>query len=130
MRRTYSRAVEAGNLGDPSGYLAAFSGIPVVSDDDLVVGSLMHVLVAEGADRLDGIIIEATVGGGGARFVDAPYVGDFYERGVTLRIDRESCADLPRPQAPAAVADTAQLDPSGLAAKLRRAWEVLSGARQ
>ncbi len=125
--RAYSRAVEAGNLGAPSSYLAAFSGISVVSDDDVVVGSLMHVLAAEGVDALDGIIIEASVGGGGARFVDAVYVAGFYERAVTLRIDSESCADLPRPHAPPAVADAAQVDPSGLAAKLRRAWEVLSG---
>jgi len=120
--------VQAGNLGAPSSYLAAFSGIAVVSSDDEVVGTLMHVLAGARVDAVDGIVIDASVGGGGARFVDASDIEAFFERGVVLRLDRDSCARLRRPEAASAVIDAAgESDPAGLAAKLRRAWEVLSG---
>jgi hypothetical protein len=120
--------VQAGHLGAPSNHLAAFSGVPVLASDGAPVGTLMLVLTGA-ADTLDGIVIEAQVGGGGARFVDAAGVDAFYERGVTLTLDREACADLPRPQPPPPLSDASSPLATGLEAKLRRAWELLAGGR-
>ena len=128
VERAYARAVQAGNLGAPSTHLAAFSGIPVLASDGAVIGSLMLVLTSGADDALDGIVIEAQVGGGGARFVDAPEVDAFYERGVTLTLAREDCAALPRPQPPPALADATAPAPASLEAKLRRAWDLLAGS--
>ena len=86
----------------------------------------MHVLTAGPGDALDGIIIDAAVGGGGARFVDAPQIAGFYERGVRLALDGEACAALPRPQPPPAGPERAGAR-TPMEAKLRRAWEVLAG---
>lgn len=120
--------MQAGNLGAPSSHLAAFSGIPVLASDGAVVGTLMLVLTAGAADALDGIVIEAQVGGGGARFADAAAVDAFFERGVTLALTREDCAELPRPQPPPALADATAPEATGLEAKLRRAWDLLAGS--
>ena len=88
----------------------------------------MHVLTSGPVQVLDGIVIESRVGGGGARFVDAALVSGFFERGVTLVLDREACAALPRPEPAPAVAEAAH-DPTALDVKLRRAWDLLAGER-
>jgi hypothetical protein len=116
--------VEAGNLGAASTHLEAFSGIPVLASDATEVGTLMHVLTSGPVHVFDGIVFDARVGGGGARFADASLVGGFYERGVTLTLGPEACGDLPRPRPPQAPAED---DPRGLDLKLRRAWELLTG---
>ena len=68
-------------------------------------------------------------GPGGHRFADADQIGAIYERGVVLSLDAAAAADMPEPsENPAALAaDPADTAPDGLAGKLRRAWDYLSG---
>jgi hypothetical protein len=66
---------------------------------------------------------------GGHRFVDAPEVGELYERGVVLTIDSSAARNLPEPsENPATLEATPDdTDESGLTRRLRRAWDLISG---
>jgi hypothetical protein len=54
------------------------------------------VLSAPEANMFDGIIFDTKAGPGGHRFVDAPEVGQIYERGVVLKVDAAEAESLPK----------------------------------
>lgn len=115
------------DLGAPLSYLTGPERAEVYARDGRRIGRLEHVLADEDDDIFDGIIVR--LDDGGNRFVDAPFVEGFYERGVLLTIDARDADALPEPSAnPAAVRvdpdDTARSD---LELKLRRAWDYLTG---
>ena len=87
------------DLGEPSSYLAVSKGVPVYSSDGEKLGRVVRVLSAPNLDMFDGIVFDTTAGPGGHRFVDAPEVGEIYERGVVLKIDAAEAAELPAPEA-------------------------------
>jgi len=114
-------------LGAPSSYLAVPEGAPVYGSDGRRIGELAHVLADEESDIFDGIVIGT---GGGFRFADAPYVENFYERGVELTLTyAEAERELPEPsENPATMsADPADAGESELTRKLRNAWDRISG---
>jgi hypothetical protein len=83
---------------------------------------------APNLDMFDGIVFDTTAGPGGHRFVDAPEVGQIYERGVTLKIDAAEAANLKPPEAnPGAL----KVNPADLTGSKRgglgRLWDRLSG---
>ena len=84
------------DLGHPVSYLAAKRGTPVFSNDGERVGRVAKVLAAPEAHMFDGIIFETSWGPGGRRFVDAPEVGEIYERGVILKIAAAEVEALPK----------------------------------
>lgn len=86
------------DLGSPCSYLVAKRGIPVFSSDGEKLGRVVEVRAAPEANLFDGIVFDATWGPGGRRFVDAPEVGEIYERGVVLKIDAAEAASLPKPR--------------------------------
>ncbi len=74
-------------------YTALQTGIPVLSSDEVEIGTLREVLDNEREHIFDGIVMET---GAGARvFVDAPEVARTAERAVTLNITAEQAEDLP-----------------------------------
>jgi hypothetical protein len=118
------------DLGEPTSYLAVSKGVAVYSSDGESLGKVVRVLSAPNLDMFDGIVFDTTAGPGGHRFVDAPEVGEIYERGVVLKIDAAKAAKLPPPSSnPGALA----VNPADLAGArrgfLRRAWDSLSGRR-
>ncbi len=115
-------------LGAPTSYMAATEGVPVLSSDGEEVGRLEHVLADADTDVFDGIVIRAGRLGG-HRFVDAPEVEAFYERGVVLKLDSDAADRLPEPSENPAVMEASPDDPeeSELSRKLRAAWDRLSG---
>jgi uncharacterized protein YrrD len=119
------------DLGEPSSYLALSAGTPVYSCDGKQIGKVHHVLGAEDEDVFDGIIIGEHVLGTEHRFADADDVEEIFDRGVVLKLDGVSCADLPKPSPnPAVMRD----DPAESASdfrrqRLMRAWDILSGNR-
>jgi hypothetical protein len=120
------------DLGAPASYLTLEPGAPVFSSDGEKVGEVEHLLAEPGADVFDGIIIDASPLPGGHRFVDAPEVDRIYERGVVLGLDSAAAKRLPEPSAnPSALRATPDDVPADqseeLAAKLRRAWDWISG---
>lgn len=117
------------DLGQPSSYLTLADGTPVISGDGERLGSVEHVLAAEDEDIFDGIVLDRSVLPGGHRFVDGAHVEEIYERGVVLKLSRAEAEGLPEPsENPAAMeADPGEAEESGLARKLRRAWDLISG---
>ena len=118
-------------LGRPISYEVLERGTPVFSRDGARMGTVEHVLAAEGEDIFDGIVIDTRSGVGGRRFADAEQVEAIHERGVMLTLDARGCRDLPEPSAnpPAMRVDPAWGDSAEerLMEKLRRAWDLLSG---
>ncbi len=117
------------DLGAPASYVTAGRGIPVYSQQKDRVGTLMNVLADEQVDIFDGILVDTTIGAGGARFVDAPDVAEFYENGVVLNLSTTACGKLHRPDpGPGVLEATGDEPPPGaLTRKLQRAWDLLSG---
>jgi len=117
------------DLGQPSSYMVLRPGTPVYSSDGEKVGKVEHVLADADLDVFDGFVVDTSVLPGGHRFVDAPQVGEVYERGVVLGIDAAAAEWLPEPSAnPAEMevgADDMVAGPSH--DKLRRAWDLISG---
>jgi hypothetical protein len=84
------------DLGAPLSYLVLEKGVPVYSSDGQRLGRVVRVLSAPEANMFDGIIFDTKAGPGGHRFVDAPEVGQIYERGVVLTIDAAEAETLPK----------------------------------
>jgi hypothetical protein len=84
------------DLGHPVSYLVAKRGIPVFSSDGQKLGRVVEVSAAPEANMFDGIVFDTTRGPGGKRFVDAPEVGQIYERGVVLTIEAAEVDALPK----------------------------------
>ncbi len=117
------------DLGEPRSYLAVDKGVPVYSSDGAKLGRVVRVMSAPNLDMFDGVVFDTTAGPGGHRFVDAPEVGQIYERGVVLKIDAAEAANLKSPEAnPGAL----KVNPGDLAGgrgrgALGRFWDRLSG---
>ena len=113
------------DLGEPSSYLAVAKGVPVYSSEGEKLGRVVRVMSAPNLDMFDGIVFDTTAGPGGHRFVDAPEVGQIYERGVVLKIDAAAAAELSPPaQNPGAL----KVNPADLAGgrsrgSLGRLWD-------
>jgi len=116
------------DLGERISYLVVGKGVPVYSSDEQHLGRVVEVLAAPEADMFDGIVFDTTAGPGGHKFVDAPEVGEIFERGVVLKIDAAEAARLPKPgKNPGTIEvsdeDLTEKDPSFM----QRAWNFLSG---
>jgi hypothetical protein len=116
------------DLGEPSSYLAVDKGVPVYSSDGQRLGRVVRVMSAPNLDMFDGIVFDTTAGPGGHRFVDAPEVGQIYERGVVLKIDAAAAAKL---GAPEANPGSLKVNPGDLGGSKRgglgRFWDRISG---
>lgn len=116
------------DLGPRSSYLAIKKGISVYSSDGERIGDVEYVLAVPDDDIFDGIVLDTSVLPGGHRFVDAPEVGEIYERGVVLKIDAAAAAGLPEPSANPGSIEIGPGDVvKGGRDKLRRAWDLISG---
>jgi hypothetical protein len=117
------------DLGPQISYQVLAPGTKVLSSDGTEIGTVTHVLSVEAEDVFDGIVLAEHGGSGEHRFADADDIQEIHERGVLLRLDRERCAELPRPSANPAVMRDDPADPTSgeLTSKLRRAWDRLSG---
>jgi hypothetical protein len=116
--------------GSPIAYTALAEETPVQSSDGVDVGTVKRVLAHEGANLFDGLILRTP---DGDRFVDAPEVGNLYERLVVLKITAEQAARLREPSpSPASVSlSPDDVAPTGSAGKVRgaarRLWDRITG---
>ena len=116
--------------GAPIAYTVLAEGTAVQSSDGQEVGTVKCVLADEGADVFDGIVLDTS---DGERFVDAPEVGELYERLVVLAIDAEQAGRLSEPTAGPAVVDVSADDVAGdttgdkVKDAAKRTWDRLSG---
>ncbi len=114
------------DLGAPISYLALPRGVPVYDAAGERVGTVDHVLADERVDVFDGLIVDTRPRPGGHRFADADQIAELHERGVVLSVGGAALHE-PTP-APAAMRATPDdVAASGLEAKLRRAWDWISG---
>ena len=116
--------------GAPIAYTVLAEGTPVQSSDGQEVGTVKRVLADEGTDVFDGIVLDTP---DGERFVDAPEVGELYERLVVLTIGAEQARQLSEPSAGPAVVDVSADDVAGdttgdkVKDAAKRTWDRLSG---
>jgi hypothetical protein len=117
------------DYGNPTSYLVLRPGVDVVSSDGQRVGKVEHVLAAEDVDIFDGLVVDTETGPGGLHFADAPLVEEIYERAAVLTIPAAEVSRLPKPEpAPAVMEHHGSEDSeTALQAKLRRAWDRISG---
>ena len=73
-------------------YKMVARGTPILSSDDVELGTVDRVLDNAREQIFDGIVMRTA---GGDRFVDAPEVARITERRVTLSIEADEAADLP-----------------------------------
>lgn len=117
------------DLGEPISYLVVAEGVPVYSSEGEHLGRVVRVLSETKVDMFDGIIFDTTAGPGGHRFVDAPDVGEIYERGVVLKITAAEAAQLSKPGKNPGSVEVAADDVAGepRPSFWRRAWNLFSG---
>lgn len=122
----YSRLVE--DLGAPIAYLAVEEGTPVFDRRRERVGVVEHVLADLTKDIFDGVVVHTLPLPGRHLFADADQIGELHERGVLLSVDRDA---LHEPGESPAVMEVQPDDTveSQLQARLRRAWDWISGRR-
>jgi uncharacterized protein YrrD len=83
------------DLGKPASYLTLEPGTPVYSSDGKRIGKAERVVADLVNDIFEGIVVDKTILPGRGRFADAEQVGEIYERGVLLKIDRQAANELP-----------------------------------
>ncbi len=116
------------DVGQPASYLVLKQGTPVYSAQGDPVGSVAHVLSDEHEDVFDGVVV-ADESDRKHRFADADQISEIGEHGVVLKLTRDEYLALPEPSANPAVMrdDPAETRSDLLEAKLRRAWNLVSG---
>ena len=123
------------DLGEPTSYLELPEGVPVLTADGEAIGTVAHVLADADADIFDGVVIDTSRGPGGHRFADATQIDGLYTGGAVLTLDAAAAERLPEPtENPAAMEvsgeDLAERElDDELEAKLKRAWDRISGKR-
>jgi hypothetical protein len=116
--------------GAPIAYTVLAEGTAVQSSDGQEIGTVKRVLADEGTDVFDGIVLDTP---DGERFVDAPEIGELYERLVVLTIAAEQARQLSEPSAGPAVVDVSADDVAGdttgdkVKDAAKRTWDRLSG---
>jgi hypothetical protein len=113
-------------LGAPTSYLTLEPGGDVYDATGERIGKIDHVLADPGVDVFDGLVIDTSPLPGGLRFADAEQIDGLYERGVVLKVGADELHD-PTPSPGVVRATPDDVDESGLEAKLRRAWDYISG---
>jgi hypothetical protein len=118
----------ADDRGAPIAYMVLQEGTPVHAADGVRVGTVKRVLADTGIDMFDGLVLDTDEG---ERFVDAPEVGELYERLVVLTIRSDKARELPEHSPAPAVVDVDSDDISGVEGQsksaARRLWDRLSG---
>jgi uncharacterized protein YrrD len=112
------------DLGRPIAHLALQEGTPVYDADGKKIGVVDRV-VHEGPNGIfEGLVVHTLPLPGHHRFADHEQVDTLFERGVTLNVRREDLHELARPRH-----DDDTTPESPLQARLRKAWDLISGAR-
>jgi hypothetical protein len=112
------------DLGRPIAHLALREGTPVYDVDGTKIGVVDRV-VDEGPNGIfEGLVVHTLPLPGHHRFADHAQVDAIYERGVRLKVGREELHELAGRDK-----DDDTTPESPLQARLRKAWDLISGAR-
>ena len=114
------------DLGPPIAYLALAEGTPVYDRDGREVGVVEHVLGDATADIFDGLVVHAKPLPRKHLFADVDQIAEMHERGVLLSVGGDELHE-PR-ERPDRRRDPETMEDK-LEARLRRAWDWISGRR-
>jgi hypothetical protein len=113
-------------LGPPIAYPALEEGTAVYDRSGERIGVVEHVMADEAHDIFEGVIVHTLPLPGRHLFADGEQIAELRERGLLLSVDREALRKpSENPAAPTANPDHTVESP--LQARLRRAWDWLSG---
>ena len=115
------------DLGPPTAYTGLAESTPVYDRNGERVGVVEHVLADFQLDIFEGVIVHTHPLAGKHVFADAEQIAELHERGVVLAVDRDQLHDPPDESA--RVRGSNEADEAPLEARLRRAWDWLSGRR-
>jgi hypothetical protein len=106
--------------GDPISYQALHPETPIVSADDVELGTVERVIENKKEHIFDGIVMRTD---SGLLWVDAPEVGRIAERRVTLTIDAAAAASELTEYAPGAPEYRANVGGGRLSRFFRGGWK-------
>jgi hypothetical protein len=109
------------DLGPPIAYTVLEEGTPVLDRNGRKVGVVEHVLADWQADIFEGLAIHTRPLPGKDLYADVEQIAELHERGVVLSVERDA---LYGPPGRRTRRDRAE---SALEARVRRAWEWISG---
>jgi hypothetical protein len=115
------------DLGDPIAYLALEEGMPVYDAGGKRIGVVEHLVGDADADIFDGIVVHTHPLPGRHLFADVEQIEALYERGVVLAVEGSALHD---PEPARSRPEDGHAAPDGespLEARLRRAWDRLTG---
>ena len=117
------------DLGPPIAYVALAEGTPVYDRRGERVGVVEHVLADEQHDIFEGLIVHTLPLPGRHVFADAEQIAELHERGALLAVDGDALPEPPDERDRAREGGEGEGVESPLQARLRRAWDWLSGRR-
>jgi hypothetical protein len=116
------------DLGAPVAHLALKDGVPVFDRTGRRVGVVDRVLLDEATGIFEGIVIHAPpLLPGRHMYAGHEQIDELRERGVVLSVDAEQLAEVGPPSRRRRGDDDSVESP--LAARLRKAWDRLTGMR-
>ena len=116
------------DLGPPIAYTGLEEGTPVYDRSGERIGVVDHVLADMQLDIFEGVIVHTLPLPGHHLFADVEQIAELHERGVLLAVERDELHEPPD-EANAKKRDSGDQVESPLEARLRRAWDWLSGRR-
>jgi hypothetical protein len=119
--RPSDRNMDAQDLGDLVAYTALADGTPIYDHQGRRIGVVEHVMEVEGI--FEGVIVHTHPLPGRHLYADADQVAEIHERGVVLSVTEQ---ELHTPQQESRRGRAGQIP---LEARLRRAWDWLTGQR-
>jgi hypothetical protein len=114
-------AMDPQNLGDVVAYTAVGDGTPVYDPQGRRIGVVEHVMEVGGI--FEGVIVHTHPLPGRHLYADADQIAEIHQRGVVLSVTRREL------HAPEQEARRGRAEGSPLEARLRRAWDWLTGRR-
>jgi uncharacterized protein YrrD len=116
------------DLGPPIAYTGLQEGTPVYDPNGKRIGIVDHVLADMQLDIFEGVIVHPRPLPGRHLFADVEQIAELRERGVRLAVERDELHEPPD-ERDAKKRDNGDRVESPLEARLRRAWDWLSGRR-
>ena len=113
------------DLGPPIAYTVLEEGTPVYDRNGKRIGVVDGVLADMQLDIFDGVIVHTRPLPGRHLFADVEQIAELHERGVLLTVERDDLHEPPEKTAARKREDAGVQSP--LEARLRRAWDWLSG---
>jgi uncharacterized protein YrrD len=116
------------DVGPPIAYTGLREGAPVYGRNGERIGVVDHVVADMQLDIFEGVIVHTLPLPGHHLFADVEQIAELHERGVLLEVERDELHEPPDERNARKREDGDRVE-NPLEARLRRAWDWLSGRR-